>query len=1537
MAAKVNVKFVVLLSGFLVLAAVGVGGAYFFVKYRSGDRCISRGDSALKAGNIDLADSWYERGVGKDPTKIEWMKKWKAVREKKIPKTQTEYTQNYQMYQNILRSLSLTLKTDVEAHREYLEAVYQEVTFSPAKGAWEALARETEDHLRFFDQEPPLPLVRYRAIAGAQLTSIDPTATQEVRDQAGKDLEMILKANPKDGQIAMELALWHRAMADRAKSVGNEEERKRHFDAARPVLAGVLAADPTNSFALIGMLTLDASDVELVGADSKNQAEVLKARVAAMDALAPRVKVVADALKAAGPAKIPVMLFNRFVSIAPRIDAKTGADIAMSVVDAGLTAEPENLDLLLSKAQLNAQQTKLDDLITVYQKVIDLKDQPVSFTGMRLLAIRNRARFAQANASLQMASQAKDNDSRKAGLERAKSFRTKLAAFVPEQSPELQFIDAEIASIEGNTARARQLLAEFLKKPGDAAEATVVEATLLMADVGLRSTPPELGLARENLRKVLAARPGSIEVRFLLANIERQLQNFGAAAGYYKSIVDLDPENKVAAAELKTLETYLSGGKSDDPVINAILEAQRLSRGSESKLGDDEAAGKYLQDALETYKYDPRLVVPLLGMKISKGDRDGAKKLAEVALQKAPTEGLTEEKKAVVEQIKELQRRLIAAETPEGMIKLLDEQKNLSVVDRQMAIYRMYLEFGKADEAAAALKEASKASPDDFRIIEIQFQQALKANDTAESSRLAERAAKLDLDHAEGETFKARIQISQKQYRDAAATLGRVVDRGNAQAAVYRLLGLVQAELGRMPDAKASFQRALDLTPNDLITVKTYISALTRAGETAEALAVARSSEAIGRNDPEFLNAWLSLESQSGNLDRPRAGREQLYQRNPKDMENAAALADIYIDDKAWAAARKIIDAMRTESDSLRAAALDARWYASQGDVARAKNVYKQFISQLIEKGETKLTDPYVVFGQFLFSQGQDADGISALKQAARSQDPATRPVDVMIGDYQLSTGRFDEAEKSYRLVLDAKVPDPDLKIRKRLIEALNQQKKFAEAEAQFVACGPRAEEDVELMAQRASAARGAGDMVKAREILDRAVSKFPEEPVPYLRRARMLMVEPGMTKDALADLATAIKLRPTFWQALRTRAMLQIAAGKTDEAMQDLRDAADRNQANEDLRLELIDYLIRFGKESDAVDAANSAVKLRPSDVRLMSQLASIFVRNGRLARASKFYKSIWEQVQDERSAVDYIHSLLIATPPGTADAEAVLASPKLKVDKSARLLLYRGLVKKKMNKEDGWKADTLSSFDIACASGDALLTWTQDVRTAYPDSKVCMAIFNMAKPPPALQDWINLAVCSLAAEDPKGQDEAVVALHASFDRANDRNLKLMMIRKLTEILIAQSKWEAAIKELEAGLKIAPSELDFSNNIAAILTEHLKRPKDAIPYAEKAVAGDPGNWAYLDTLSDAYLESGDKAQALRRVQDSVNAARSEVDKARARIKLATWKLRSGSKAEASMLIRELREMMTDNPTLADLTKTEMQALTKEFDAAPGN
>jgi tetratricopeptide (TPR) repeat protein len=653
-------------------------------------------------------------------------------------------------------------------------------------------------------------------------------------------------------------------------------------------------------------------------------------------------------------------------------------------------------------------------------------------------------------------------------------------------------------------------------------------------------------------------------------------------------------------------------------------------------------------------------------------------------------------------------------------------------------------------------------------------------------------------------------------------------------------------------------------------------------------------------------------------------------------VENAAALAGLYMDAKAWDKARALIDQIKTGHESSRlVASLDARWHADRGDIEKARQVYVALIEAVGKEQSPMPPEPYRDFGQFMLAHGRSDLAIVAFLQAERLQNPKTMDVSQYLGDVYMSLGRFDDAEAVFRKVLKAGVPDPRLDLRKRLIESLVQQRKMADAEKEFVDLGPAADSDVELLSQRAQVARDMGDAKRAREILDRAVSRFPDEPLAYLRRARLSMLESTTVGDAMADLDTAIKLRPSMWQARRTRAFLLLSSGDTDRAVKDLQEAVDANPGLDLIRMEFIQLLLRLGREGDAVETADAAVKLRPTDTRLLGSLGEKFARAGRWARATRYYRSAWEQLGDAPSAAAYVTALLSATPPGLSEADAVLATPGLRADRSAELLLARAQLRRKQKNEEAAQLDAVSAFGLAAGDPRQLDAWIRGVRRIFTEPRPCIAVLDAVRPPAALNDWRLLQRSVVMVGDPAMRSEGMANLRTLSDSPTaDKRLRADAIRFLADAAANDSKWEDMLALCKRGLELLPDDALFNNNAAYALSEYLNRPAEALPYAEKAVTASPDQDRILDTLAGVYWKLGNKEKAIQAETAALRHAAEGADKVQWLLKLAGWKLESGDQGGARGLLDSLRELLNDNPALVEAWKPKVDQLEKDIGAA---
>jgi tetratricopeptide (TPR) repeat protein len=724
------------------------------------------------------------------------------------------------------------------------------------------------------------------------------------------------------------------------------------------------------------------------------------------------------------------------------------------------------------------------------------------------------------------------------------------------------------------------------------------------------------------------------------------------------------------------------------------------------------------------------------------------------------------------------------------------------------------------------------------------------------------------------------------------------------------------------------------MSPNDVVAIKQLMSTLAQLGRTQEALDTARAGEVYARRDPEFMNLWLVLEASAGNTQFARERREAILAQSPDDAANKAALAGIYIDLRLWDKARTLLDDLQKSNPlSMQVAALDGRWHAERGDLAGAQKLFKDQIEGVRAKTDPMVPAPYLNYAQFLLRYGMVSDAIATIQEAEKYQDPKTMPVTLGLAQTQFGYGMYPDAEATYRRILSAGVPDPQNRIRRSLIDALIQDQRFDEAEKELAAIGGDADADVELMVLRAEVARGLGDRGRAADLLNRAIARFPDEPLPFYKRARLVMSDPTLRADAMADLATAIKLRPGLWQALRTRYGLLMQQGKVSDALRDLRAAVDANPSMDNLRFELIEQLLANKMDDEAAVVAELALKGRTTDTRLLAQLGERFGRAGYHARAARYYKQLFDLGNDPAFATLYVGSLMAATPPNLGEAEAVLATPGLTVSKSSALLMARAMLRMKQNRESDARADIADA--LALSKPADLERWYQRFRLIYTDPTKAAGILATQRVQGALADWLAFYRAQCLLEDAKSKPQALQMLAEMGDRPTTESGLRMQVYRLLSVALQSENPDGALKACKDGLALAADDFMLNNNAAMVLSTKLDKAAEALEYAQKAAAAAPRQPAVLDTLAEVQWRLGQKDQAIRTESEALRMPQSEADKVPAALKLARWKLGAGDLKGAGVMAEYVSGLLCDNPTVIQTYKPQLDQFNKDLQSAP--
>jgi tetratricopeptide (TPR) repeat protein len=293
----------------------------------------------------------------------------------------------------------------------------------------------------------------------------------------------------------------------------------------------------------------------------------------------------------------------------------------------------------------------------------------------------------------------------------------------------------------------------------------------------------------------------------------------------------------------------------------------------------------------------------------------------------------------------------------------------------------------------------------------------------------------------------------------------------------------------------------------------------------------------------------------------------------------------------------------------------------------------------------------------------------------------------------------------------------------------------------------------------------------------------------------------------------------------------------------------------------------------------------------------------------------------------------LLSTTPPSLAEAEGVLNTPGLEVGKSWQLLLARAAIRKQQNKEGPMRSDLLLAFDLA-GDPQTLVGWFEGMRRVVVNPAAALAILDAVRPRDALLEWVNLSRAVTMLDEPSKRADGLAQLRVMAVGAKDPVGRANASKAAGSALSQDKKWDEAVTVLSQGLVVARDDYMLNNNIAYILCEELRRPADALPYAEKAAKTAPDSLEVIDTLATVQWALGQRERAVQTATPALRLRRADADKAALVEKMGRWKLQLGDKTGAAALLDTLREMTADNPTKAKDLQAKVDKLQQDIDAA---
>lgn len=1514
MASKVNTRFVVILTTSILALFGAVAGLGYYVINKTGSTWERRGDRFVAQGEYEQAAIAYGRAVGHEKNNVVWLRKWDDALAKWSPKTEAEFNEAYNKFHlTILQQIANALQTDADAYKDFLGAFFREYTYAGSGRAesWEQMYNIANGALERLDVERPeyRTLRRYRGLAQLyRLRNIE--SSEKERDDTRKDLEAAVGADPNDVESLLGLVEWTVQDAARIRRGNDLETATTRQNEARAALDSLIARFPNDPRPMLRKWELDA---EAAITTAKDAAEQRKVR----DRIAPALDPVVAAAKDAAPGVVDSIFLRRLGQRMVVARPADGAGQWLAVIEAALARSPEDTSLQILRGEALAQMDEDTKAAEQYQAIIDLPDPPVTFAGKQLRDNRKLALQLLTERTLAKWERAEAAD-KPAMMVEVKKRRDLLADRVGVTHPALLRINALIAVAEQRYPEAVKHLSDLnnLTKAGDL-------ETLYMLAYALRGEGSS-GAAIQQYDQILRLDGAQVPALLAAAEIELTLEQIESAQTRLQRVLQLDPENETAKKRMELVEAALNDTKENpvsDPVVQAILEANRRMTMGEPDLP---GAVEIIDRALQANPNDYRLINLRVQMHIQQGSKEAALALVNQSLERAPAS----------RPLLQLRTFLTEPDPIKAQEQIIAESE-APPLDKKLMLYGLLKTNALNDRAKALLEEVGREAPDDTRVVEYQFVDALNEKPLDKARALAARAAQLNIDQVNGLMYQARLEIVENKLDAAVATLGRVTQQMPLSAAAWRLLGQAQINAGRVDLALEAFRKAVEFRPSDTTMIKPYLSTLLNLGRTQEALEVVRSANKRNATDELMSGLWLELEELIGDKAKAREVRERLVVTRPADTRNKIALARLLLQAKEWDKAAKTIESFASV-EPLAATLLDARMLALRDNPEAARDRVMTYVESASSEGQ-KL-EALIGLAETMIEFKRDEQALSALREARAFQDPKLLQADRRLGDVLFDRDRYEECVEVYDRII-ATAADKENSVAKRRAEALLRLKRWddvTKAVAQIEATTPR---DLQTTLLLADSAVGKGDMRTARERLDEAIRLAPTNPMAFFRRAALNEKDPDQFPLVLKDLEQAVKLRPDFTQARTLKARLLFQRNREADAITELAAAVEATPEDDALRLNYIAQLQRLKREDEAKIAATEAVRARAQSQPVwFSHAGDVYSAAGDHRGALEFYKKGYEARPAPESVGRVVDCMLRQAPIQANEALRALDSYPKDQQEAARpvLMILRARIFAATGKDAEAQKTIAEVWPLVRSSPPQVRAWFDQVDEVFKRDAIRTEQFvkQVAPDPEALGAPGMVQLQARVMRDPNRWPEVLQALAGLEAKTRDGATLLELHRTRAQIHYFSGRFDDAVVSYRAGLAVSPENSEFNNNLAYTLARDLNRRDEAVPFAEKAALLDPTNPSVLDTLGWLKLKAGDKNAADEILTRASNLAKRSDERIPVLIHLAEVKVMMGDRVTARSLLEDARRLGEKDPKIMASNQDEYDAVNKMLGAA---
>lgn len=1450
MAGRVNTKFVILLSAIIALLVLSAVGLYVGFVYKSAAQLEQAGDQLMSEGETYLAVEKYGNALNKNRTDIDLIDKYlagiAALEARDIVDARTYLGQMRQWKRTITELDPGNVDRQLDYY-QYLSMLARDLD----GGFYSVIADRTDNRLT--SNPDDLLARRYRGIARTRMMNSDTSI--EDRQTALADLQAYFAEHPEDDEVAHMIATWNLNEADRLdRPGGRPDEAATLREQAQTLSTQALEADPDDPQRLLDHLRILLNPNVLPNDPSRAQELSNQQRELAQPYL--------DRLEGAlltnpSPQHVVLgaadMLSRGDVEVTdePGVRATRGVQRAQALLEAAVTAEPDNFTYRMVLGELLRRQGKTERALEIYQSVRNMDITGDSLRVIRGTSIINSASLSTGNLLIAQAANASPDQKK-------------------QIEAEVQQILNELATQEGDTPRTMQLKGKLALTRGDTLEAAIhldeaanrlatgndIDSyleTLLLAGRAHQASGNG-GAAIERFERVLEVRPTLPQVQLELARLHIQFRQFGQARELVDAILATNPDDE---------------------------SAQRLQA---SLIAQNPASG---ERAIETFEKiyangDTSAVRPLAQLYLVQNRRSDATALLERHLKENPQDvqslamllPLLEDDEAKVQWV-DTAEQAGANERTIGLLRrsLDPEQANLNIDElieqllgdeedpflRALGEARLYARVNDDEKTREALDRAAAINPDHAEIIELQFNAALQDEDMSAAETLANRARTLNTDLAQGEFYRGRLASSKEDWATAIAAYRRGLTLRKVYSDGWYRLGTVLLADSKPDEATEAFKTAVEQRPNNVPALRNLAQLMLTRQQPDEALKLLRQAREYQPRNNELLEQYLAIEQQVGDKRRVIEIRQQIAANNPGNINNRRVLAYILAADGQADEAQITINAVVEQEGLTRQnvqtlAAIDSELDDSEAGLTRINDY-------LAELGDAIETDDLLMLARFQRVIGDMSGAFTTYRKAIAIDQSPKKIVMRELADIQFALGLNEESARLYEQLYA--LDNDDKKVALRYAENLLRLDRAEEAKEILL----QHPDDVQALILKALIAQTDEDRTEAVRLLNRAIARDRNNATLYLQRARLFIRDPDQVNAAEQDLLEALRLNPNQTDARALLADLYLSRNETNEGIRELRTLLNRTPDFQPARLKLLNVYRTNGRAAEARSLLNESVERYPDSQQWAQLAAQQALTDGDLQAAAKHAQRVYEINPTSRALFFTAVTLISAEQP---DAALTLLgeNPDL-LNNEPLLQAVRGRAMSATGDGDGASQVFQKALARATSYGMATNIASQ-MRQVIPTEEAVELIASITE----AQDLTALRLVAVNLNlQARRFDEALDQLAGLESRISvgDDATTSRYQQMMAMALYGTGRYADSRTYYQKLLDENPDDIGTLNNFAYLLANDMDDAAAALPLAERAAMLSGDNPQVLDTLGWIRFKLGQTTEARNDLERSVS------------------------------------------------------------------